>query len=234
MTHTITNYFHDFLSIIYPHNCAACGNDVLGKSHLLCWNCLNSLPLTGFETQTNNLVSQLFAGRIPVEMATAFLFFSKDSKVQHLVHQIKYKGKKDLGHYLGTLMGHTIQQANRDRIDLIVPVPLNKRKLAIRGFNQAKILADGISEVLQKPVAEVAVVRSKFTETQTRKNRIGRWQNVEDVFELGNTNGLENKRVLLVDDVVTTGATLEACSQILLKISGLKLSIGALAYASKL
>lgn len=234
MTHTITNYFEDFLSIIYPHNCAACGNDVLGKSHLLCWNCINSLPLTGFEAQPSNLVSQLFSGRIPIEMATALLFFSKDSKVQHLIHQVKYKGKKDLGYYLGTLMGNAIQQANWNEIDLIVPVPLNRKKAVKRGFNQAKILADGISKVLQIPVAEVAVVRSKFTETQTRKSRIGRWQNVEDVFELGNTDGLENKRVLLVDDVVTTGATLEACGQILLKIPGLRLSIGALAYASKL
>jgi ComF family protein len=234
MTHTITKYFNDFLSIIYPHNCAACGNDVLGKSHLLCWTCLKSLPLTGFETQSNNLVSQLFAGRIPVEMATAFLFFSKDSKVQHLIHLVKYKSQKELGHYLGTLMGHAIQQANWNEIDLIIPVPLNKKKAAKRGFNQAKILADGISEVLQKPVAEVAIVRSKFTETQTRKNRISRWQNVEDVFELGDFAGLENKRVLLIDDVVTTGATLEACGQILLKIPGLKLNIGALAFASKL
>jgi ComF family protein len=233
MAHTITNYFHDFLSIIYPHNCAACGNDVLGKSHLLCWNCLNSLPLTGFETQPNNLVSQLFAGRIPVEMATAFLFFSKDSSVQHLVHQVKYKSQKELGHYLGTLMGHSFQQADWE-IDLIIPVPLNKKKAAKRGFNQARILADGISEVLQRPVAEVAVVRSKFTETQTKKSRISRWQNVEDVFELGDAAGLENKRVLLVDDVVTTGATLEACGQELLKIPGLKLNIGALAFASNM
>ncbi len=232
--HTLTNYFHGFLSLIYPHNCAGCGSDVLGKSHLLCWDCLNHLPLTGFEQQPTNLVSQLFAGRIPIENATAFVFFSKDSKVQHLIHQVKYKGNKDLGRYLGTLMGHAIQQANWNEIDIIIPVPLNKKKLAKRGFNQAKILADGISEILQKPVAEVAVVRTKFTETQTRKSRINRWQNVEDVFDLGNIDGLENKRILLVDDVVTTGATLEACGQILLKIPSLKLSIGALAYASKL
>lgn len=234
MAHTFTRYFHDFLSIIYPHNCAACGNDVLGESHLLCWDCLNSLPLTMFESNPNNLVTQLFAGRIPVEMATALLFFSKDSKVQHLIHQIKYKGKKNLGHYLGKLMGHAIQQANWGEIDLIIPVPLNKKKAVTRGFNQAKVLADGISEVLQKPVVEVAVIRSKFTETQTKKSRTERWQNVEDVFELGNIEGLENKRVLLVDDVVTTGATLEACGQVLLQISGLKLSVGVFAFASKL
>lgn len=234
MAHTVTNYFQDFLSIIYPHNCAACGADVLGKRHLLCWNCLKSLPLTGFETQPTNLVSQLFVGRMPVEMASALLFFSKDSKVQHLIHQVKYKGKKDLGHYLGTLMGHAILQAHWGELDFIVPVPLNKKKAAKRGFNQAKILADGISEVMQKPVAEVALVRSKFTETQTHKNRMSRWQNVEDVFELGDTKGFENKRVLLVDDVVTTGATLEACGQKLLQINGLRLKVAALAYASKL
>lgn len=235
MTNSAVKYFKDFLSLIYPHNCAGCGSDVVGNGHFLCWQCLNDLPLTHFEKQPINLVSRLFAGRLPVEMATAMLFFSKDSTVQHLIHQVKYKGKKELGVYLGTLMGNAMEKAGwGQHIDIIVPLPLNKKKLAIRGFNQAKILADGISSILQKPVVEVAVLRARFTETQTKKNRIKRWENVADVFILGDSSGLENKHILLVDDVTTTGATMEACGQILLQIHGLKLSMATLAFAANL
>ncbi|MEO7308778.1 MAG: phosphoribosyltransferase family protein [Chitinophagaceae bacterium] len=232
---SVHQYWNDFVSLIYPQTCAGCGSDRLDKDQLICWSCITRLPLTGFEKYADNLVADLFTGRIPVARSTGFLFFGKDSLVQHLIYRVKYKGNIQLGFALGTMMGNAIVEAGWwDSIDTIVPLPLNKRKQEKRGFNQAEILADGIGSAMNKPVETVAVVRSKFTDTQTRKSRGERWQNVADVFDLVNNHALDNKRVLLVDDVVTTGATLEACAQVLLKIPGLTLSIATLAFASKI
>ena len=231
----INKYWNDFLSIIYPQTCIGCGRDNLGDKQVLCWPCTSELPLTHFEKQRGNLVEELFVGRIPLEMASASFFFGKSSIVQHLIHRVKYKGNQELGIHLGNMMGKAMLDAGwNDTIDIIIPLPLNKKKEALRGFNQAALLAKGISQTLGKPMADVAVARIKHTETQTRKSREERWENVAEVFGLVDGHGLENKHVLLVDDVVTTGATLEACGQVLIKIPGLKLSIATLAFASKI
>jgi len=231
----LTKYWSDFISLIYPHTCEGCNTDNLGNDKLLCWKCTNELPLTHFEKHRNNLTEDLFTGRIPLQMASSFLFFGKESLAQHLIYQVKYKGNKELGVVLGQMMGQALKNAGwQGDIDLIVPLPLNKKKETTRGFNQAELLARGIGEILEKPVEPVAVVRTKFTQTQTRKSREQRWENVAEVFDLTESHNLDNKHVLLVDDVVTTGATLEACGQILLKTPGLKLSIATLAFASKI
>lgn len=232
---SIAKYWGDFVSLVYPKTCVGCGSDILNNKQLLCWHCVEQLPVTGFENQRNNLVEDLFAGRMPIEMATSFLFFAKKSLAQRLIHQIKYKGNKELGILLGNMMGKAMMDAGWNHsIDVIIPLPLNKKKEIKRGFNQAALLAAGISEAMNKSIESAAVIRSKFTETQTKKSREGRWENVAEVFELKDKNKLENKHILLVDDVVTTGATLEACGQALLNVSGLKLSIAALAFASKI
>ena len=165
-------YFKDFGALLYPRNCVACGSDGLETDQLICWACISQLPLTNFEKQPDNMVAELFTGRMPVQMATAFLFFGKESLVQHLIHRFKYKANLDLGVLLGKMMGKAMLEAGwQDAIDVIVPLPLNKKKQAKRGFNQAEILAKGIGEAMNKPVEPVAVIRSKFTETQTRKSR---------------------------------------------------------------
>ena len=228
-------YLKDFGALLYPRTCVACGSDGLETNQLICWSCISQLPLTNFEKQPDNMVADLFTGRISVQLATAFLFFGKESLVQHLIHRFKYKANLDLGVLLGKMMGKSMLEAGwQDAIDVIVPLPLNKKKQAKRGFNQAEILAKGIGEAMNKPVEPVAVIRSKFTETQTRKSRADRWQNVAEVFDLLDNHTLDNKHVLLVDDVVTTGATLEACGQVLLQTPGLKLSIATFAFASKI
>ena len=228
-------YLQDFVSLFYPRTCVACGGDGLDAEQMICWGCINQLPLTGFEKHPQNLVADLFTGRLPVERASSFLFFGKESLVQHLIHRVKYKGNTELGIMLGNMMGKAMMEAGwQHPIDVIVPLPLNKKKQAKRGFNQAEILAKGIGEAMSKPVEPVAVIRSKFTETQTRKTREQRWENVAEVFDLLDNHSLDNKHVLLVDDVVTTGATLEACGRVLLNTPGLKLSIATLAFASKI
>ena len=231
----ITKYWNDFVSIFYPRTCLGCGGDGLDAEQMICWSCINQLPVTGFEKQPNNLVADLFTGRIPVQMATGFLFFGKESLVQHLIHRVKYKGNRELGILLGNMIGKAMLDAGwQDFIDVVVPLPLNNKKQAKRGFNQAELLAKGISEIMNLPMEPVAVIRSKYTETQTKKSREQRWQNVAEVFDLLDNHALDNKHVLLVDDVVTTGATLEACGQVLLQTPGLKLSIATLAFASKI
>ncbi len=228
----LTKYFNDFLStLIYPHNCCGCGYHLSNINQVLCWRCIQQLPITGFEKQPGNLIEHVFAGRMPLQRASSFLFFKKGSLTQDLLHQLKYRGRQDLGLYLGKRIGQAIQEAGWE-MDCIVPLPLNRKKLAKRGFNQAEVLANGISETTGKPVEKVAVVRTKNNATQTNKNRVERWQNVSEVFDLHPGFALQDKHILLVDDVLTTGATLEACGRVLLQIPGAKLSIATAAFAS--
>jgi ComF family protein len=230
----IIDYKNDFASLFFPKICVGCGSDTLSNNQTICFTCITEMPTTNFEQHADNLVSDLFTGRIALLHACSYVFFSKDSLVQHLIHNFKYKANKELGHAMGSMMGHAILQANwPQKVDAIIPIPLNKIKQQKRGFNQAEILANGIAAVLEKPVETVAILRNKHTETQTRKTRADRWSNVAEVFDITDTNSLINKHVLLVDDVVTTGATLEACGKELLKINGLKLSIATFAFASK-
>lgn len=232
---SFVKYWSDFVSLIYPRTCAGCGSDALNSEQILCWYCMDELPFTAFEKQRNNLVENIFSGRISVQMASSFLYFGKESLVQRLIHQVKYKNNKELGVLLGRMMGKAMVDAGwADTIDIIIPLPLNKRKEIKRGFNQAALLATGIGEMMNKSVNTTALIRTKFTETQTRKGRQERWENVDDVFNLKDNYIFQNKHVLLVDDVVTTGATLEAGGQALLKMPGLKLSIATLAFASKI
>ena len=153
--------------------------------------------------------------------------------MQNLLHQLKYKGKKEIGLYFGRRMGEAFAASERHKeIDALVPLPLFFKRERKRGYNQAAVICEGISEVTGLPVLNNVITRLKNTATQTHRNRAERWENIEGKFELINKEEIEGKHVLLVDDVLTTGATLEACGSELLKASGLKLSIATLAYTS--
>jgi ComF family protein len=219
------------LHLFFPHTCAGCGTDVIDHDQLLCLHCLNDLPATNFFNQPNNPVEQVFYGRIPVANAAAGYFFTKDSLLQNLIVQLKYRGNKQIGFYLGQLLGNFLIKSDRFRdVTALVPLPLNPRREKNRGYNQATMLCNGISSVWKKPVIEKAVVRRVYTETQTHKGRISRWENMDGIFEVVNPSALESKHILLVDDVVTTGATLEACGSEILKVPGTTLSVATLAY----
>lgn len=173
----------------------------------------------------------MFYGRMPVEHAASAFYFNKDSLLQHLIIQLKYHNNQTAGLFLGKLLGNIIFNAQRfNDVDVIVPLPLNEKKLFKRGYNQALLLAKGVAEILNKPLIENAVKRVLFTETQTQKDRITRWQTMENVFTVADESALHNKHVLLIDDIVTTGATLESCGIVVLKIPNTKLSICTLAY----
>ena len=221
--------------LFYPLLCKACGNEVFQQEQLLCWRCLEELPFTGFERHAENPVKRIFTGRLKLQEAFSLLYFNKDSITQAVAHRFKYKGEKELGIYMGEMMGRKMQSIDRfQQLDYIIPLPLNKKKLRQRGYNQAELLAKGISQILQVPVHTQAVMRTRYTSTQTKKNRIQRWMNVEHVFDVQETQSLEGKHVLLVDDVITTGATMEAMGEVLLRIPGLQLSLCSLAYASRI
>jgi ComF family protein len=194
---------------------------------------MDAMPETGFELHADNPVEKKFWGRISLEHATAQYYFTRESLMQRLMHQFKYKRNRDLGFQLGILMGASIKKSGRFHVDVLIPLPLFRVKEKKRGYNQATILCDGMAESLQVPVLKDVVIRSHHTDSQTKKGRIERWQNMEGKFVLLNAEAVRNKNVLLVDDVITTGATLEACGAELLKAENIKLSIAALCYASR-
>ena len=182
----------------------------------------------------DNPVEKIFWGRIPVEAATSELYFSKGTFVQSIIHQLKYKGNREAGIMLGKIMGESLSNSNRFKdIDLLIPLPLTRIKERKRGYNQSEILCLGISEVTNIPLLKNAVSRLKATETQTKKRRSQRWDNVEGNFFVNQKELIQGKHVLLVDDVITTGATLEACGQEILQTAGTRLSIAALAWATR-
>ena len=228
---SVKNYIDDFLHLFFPHICIGCNTDILNDTDVLCAKCLSNLPETGFLSVLQNPVEKIFYGRLPVQQAGSAFYFNKDSLIQSIITQLKYRNNQEAGIFLGKLLGQQLANSKRfDDVDLIIPLPLNDRKLFKRGYNQTSAIVNGLTSVWHKPVIEDAVERISFTETQTNKDRIARWQTMEGVFSVTQPTLLKNKHVLLIDDVVTTGATLEACGTAILKIPGVQLSIATVAY----
>jgi ComF family protein len=220
------------LHLFFPNYCYGCGADVASKDQLLCLHCLGSLPETGFFRQTGNLVEKVFYGRLPLRAAGALYYFTKQSVIQELMHQLKYKSKPELGVYLGKMLGHRLLEAeNFPKPDCIIPVPLSRERQYKRGYNQSAETAAGVAEVLGIPVLNNALVRNRASETQTHKTREERWENMQGIFSMTEPELINNRRVLLLDDVVTTGATLEACGTAILSSCEAELSVAAIACA---
>jgi ComF family protein len=222
----------DFISLLFPRICAACGNSLWKQEETLCLSCEFHLPRTNFHLALENPVSQLFWGRVNLESAAAFLYFNKGNKVQRLIHQLKYKGRKDIGIYLGRQYGQHLKYSPFfQTVQLIVPVPLHPKKLSQRGYNQSEQFAIGLGETMKIPVDPYAICRKKETETQTKKSRFRRWQNVAEVFDATDPGSMEMKHILIVDDVITTGATLESCIHAFSSIHGIRISVATIAVA---
>ncbi len=230
---TVTEIKNAVLHLFFPHVCVGCGNDILADSCELCMRCVDAMPETKFEKYTDNPVEKLFWGRLTLEAATAQYYFSKGSLMQHLLHQFKYKGNRDLAFQLGMMMGEQLARSGRFTVDALVPLPLNYARQKRRGYNQASVLCEGIAEMLRIPILDQAIIRPQYTETQTKRGRIERWKNIEGKFVLLDYPGISGKHLLLVDDIITTGATLEACGSELLKGEGIKLSVAALCVAER-
>jgi ComF family protein len=221
-----------FLHLLFPHTCSGCESDRLDRSGSLCLRCMNALPETRFELSANNPVEKKLWGRVPVQAATAQYYLNPDSLFHRLIHEIKYNGNKELALQLGRMMGVQVKQSNRFTADALVPLPLFPEKERKRGYNQSALLCEAMAQQLQLPVLYNVITRIQHTDTQTHKGRIERWENVEGKFKLTDPGAIAGRHILLVDDVITTGATLEACATELLKASTIQLSIACLCMAS--
>ncbi len=229
--------FHEIkesvLQIFFPHICAGCGSDLLNRENMLCIRCMDAMPETQYENHSENPMEKIFWGRLNIEKASAQYYFTKDSLMQRLMHQIKYKNNRELCLFLGRIMGLQLVKSNRFQgIDALIPLPLFPEKERMRGYNQANLLCIGMSETMSIPVLSNAIIRNEHTESQTKKGRMDRWLNMENKFEIIDEELLKNKHVLLVDDVVTTGSTLEACGMAILNAENTKLSIATLCFSS--
>ncbi len=229
----IGSYLNGFIGIIYPRPCAACGNILYRQEKVLCIRCVLDLPKTGFHADPDNEVAQIFWGRVRVEHATSYMYFYDQSRYRRILHEIKYKGWQQLGIEMGRMFGEELLPTPFGQVDLIHPVPLHPAKQKARGFNQSELIAEGMAEILQKPVETSLISRISDSGTQTHKTRYERWQNVEGIFRVVKEDMLRDRHVLLVDDVITTGATLEACASAVLLIEGTRVSIATLAYVKR-
>jgi ComF family protein len=225
-------YIKDFVSLLFPELCAACGECLVANENIICTDCHFNLPFTNFHLQADNIVARQFWGKINIEAAYSLYYFVKGGKIQSLMHQFKYRGQQQIGNILGDIAGDQLLNNEIFRgVDLIVPVPLHKKRLAQRGYNQSACFADGLALKLKTIVEINNLVREVPTSTQTHKSRFARFENMKEVFIVRHPEIFENKHILLVDDIVTTGSTLEACGIALLNIPGVKLSIATIAYA---
>ncbi len=226
-------YLSDFISLVFPRICPACGNSLWKHEKGLCTLCDYHLPRTQFHFSAENPVTILFWGRAEIITGAAFLYFHKGGKVQRLIHQLKYKGRKDIGIFLGEMYGESLKYAPLfNSSDVIVPVPLHKKRYMKRGYNQSEQFGIGLGNIMKIPVHRHLLVRVKATQTQTRKSRFSRYQNVHEIFRVNRPEEWAGKQVLLVDDVITTGATLESCIHALEEIPGVKICIACIASAT--
>ena len=210
---TIQKYSAGFLHLFYPHICMHCGSEELSAETVLCEACVKNLPYTEFLAIENNKVEKIFWGRVPIQRAGASLFFTKDSIVQSLIFALKYKHQKKAGRLLGNIMGQDIINSQRFKnIDCMIPIPLSKKKQRKRGYNQAMLLCEGIQEKLPHIPILTVLAKQKSSKSQTSQNRIQRNHLSEQPFMLVGPNALINKNILIVDDVITTGATMEAAA----------------------
>jgi len=225
--------FDDLFSLFFPNLCLGCGQPLIRGEETICSICHFHLPKTYFHNDGDNALNRAFWGRVNVEAVAAFVYFQKGSTVQHLLHQLKYKGKYEIGVRLGRWYGQDLRYADVFKnVDLIIPVPLHPAKQSKRGYNQSRMFAEGLAAEMKAKLEDRCLYRKVNSKTQTRKSRYNRWENVENIFAVKNPERIREKHVLLVDDVITTGATLEACAQVLLQVPGVRVSIATIAYAN--
>ncbi len=230
MNKFIKNLVLDFISLFYPSVCAACNRVLMRHERLICSYCEVEMPKTFYHSLRNNPLEEVFWGRIKIEAAAARYFFRKKGKTQHLMHNFKYKGMKEIGVIIGEDYGQElITNPIFKSVDVVIPIPLHPKKKKIRGYNQSEMFAIGLSNSMGIPMDITSLIRTVATSTQTRKSRFMRWENVKEIFKITDEKALENKHILLVDDIITTGATIEGAAQMLMQINGVKISVAGMA-----
>lgn len=224
------NLFQSFFALFYPNICPGCNNTLSNQKEVICINCSINLQRSYQYKDSKNHTAKLFWGRYPLEHAFASFLYYKGNSLQNMIYDLKYRGNQKVGEFLGREVGKEVLLTNLN-IDYIIPVPLHPSKFQIRGYNQSLAIAKGIQEVLKCELDNQTLIRFVNTDTQTRKTKFERWENVKEIFQISNTTKLIDKHILLVDDVITTGSTLEGCCHTLGSIKGIKISIAAIASA---
>jgi ComF family protein len=222
----------DFISLLFPRLCYACGDHLMRNERLICTECYVVIPRTNYHIIQDNPVAQLFWGRCMIEKAAAFSYYNKNSRIRKLIHNMKYKGNKEIGYELGRIYGLSLKSSGfMDDIDIVIPVPLHPSKKRVRGYNQSEVISMGIADAAGLSVDIKSLVRKVVSATQTKRSRYERWTNVDGIFQVAESQVVSGKHILLVDDVITTGSTLESCAIELLKEEGVRVSVVALAFA---
>lgn len=215
--------------LFFPNCCPVCDSKLLPSEEGVCLQCLHKLPKTNNFKEPDNLAEIRLAGRFPFDRIATFCIYSKQGVLQPLIRELKYNNKKEIGILLGKLFGKDLTNSEFIQpVDFVVPVPLHTKKLKERGYNQAEMIADGLSQSTSIPVSAENLVRVIHNPTQTKRTKTQRWENVKNIFDIRHPQLFANKHVLLVDDIITTGSTLEACAYALLKSPGIKISIATL------
>lgn len=218
---------------MFPETCLGCKDKLMYQERSICTKCLHNLPFTLFHKHSQNPVSQTFYGRVPIENATALLHYKKHGIVQQLLHQLKYKGRQEVGNILGNMLGKALKETTAyNSITYIIPVPLHKKRLQKRGYNQVSTFGKQLAHHLEATYSEDILIKVSNTKTQAFKKRAARWLTTQHSFEITETNSLADQHILLVDDIITTGATLEACANALKKIPNIKISVATMSIAS--
>ena len=230
----ISSWIDPVFWLYFPKNCPACGRPLRLFGANICGRCSQNLPETHFFEAPNNPIEKIFYGRLPISAGAAAWYFHKNSALQALLFQLKYKSNKEVGLFIGKQMGALLAASERfASIDALIPVPLHPQAHSKRGFNQAALICVGIGQVWHKPVLTSAIARIKHTSTQTKQTRAERWDNMENAFTIKDPASIKGKHLLIIDDVITTGATIEACGKTLLSITGVTVSVAAAAYPLK-
>ena len=224
--------FKAIIDLFFPKVCYACHKVLNDYEEDLCTNCRNELPVTNFHFNGDNNVLKMFYARVKVENGTALFRFEKKGLVQQLIHSLKYKGQESIGVFLGDWLGGELKTLKEySEIDMVIPVPLHKNKLKKRGYNQVAKFAQHIATALNAQYVDNVLLKVTNTQSQVLKNRFARWTNNEELFTLQNTSAIANKHILLVDDLITTGATMEACINVLNQAENVKISVASMAIA---
>ena len=220
------------VNLFFPPVCAGCHSLLVSNETIICTHCRHNLPLTNHHLNPENEVFNKFYGRIPVEYASAMLYFHKKGIVQEMIHNLKYKGQQDIGTLLGDWYADDLKKLSLfQSVDAIIPVPLHKRKARERGYNQVAYFGNSLSKELGIGYNTNLLIRKSYSKTQSKKSFLNRSEGIETIFDVVFSDKDHNKHFLLIDDVITTGSTLEACSRALLKIPGAKISIVCMAMA---
>ena len=229
----IQSSLRDLFHLFLPNNCKACNNGLQRGENHICLICLTQLPKTNFHVQKQNPVEKILWGRVHFQKATSWLHFSKGGLVQRLLHELKYNNQQSLGVHLGEIMSYDLMSKNFFQdIDLIIPIPLHNKKQNKRGYNQSECITQGIEKVTGITIDTASIIRKIANPTQTRKSRLSRWDNVSEIMKVVDNEALIEKHVLLVDDVITTGSTIEAMTSAMETIPKIKISVLTLCWAS--